>query len=405
MKKIFALVLILTLALFVVSACAADEEPAATPTPTPEATPTPTPTPEPEPEPEDDEEYEEVEDYEEVVVPPIAFLPPPTPPGYVWSMMRDEGLQTMPLGTIGTGYDFFAHTPYIMQAGSPTFQIVETPWGGHGIELLFRGETWHALDIVTSNIDFNFDANTYRVIVRGRVADPSDTVVILGGADAPWGWLFHTYAHPENGTFTIVGIIDADLIEAAGERGQLRIQTNNLVDLAVYDITIVEVPQGYVWTLSTDPGVQSHYTGAVGPGGDILVHTPFLTQAGAPTFQIIPGLEAGRNGLSLIFRGENWHALDIPNAPYRFNFDAHTYEIVITGSVSDAAGTYFILGGADDPWGWLANVVPDDDGSFVLTGTITANTIEAAGERGQLRIQTNNLVDIYLYEITIRVAG
>jgi len=403
--KILITVLLLALALAMVSACNRNGEDEYEPTAEPEVEDVVEDyEEEDEDEPYEYEEDEEEEEEEYVPAPVVVALP--EPPGYVWSLSRDPAIQGQNIGTLG-GDEVIGDTPFIIAAGSPVFSIEPGPFG-NALQLQFRSENWFALDLYTNAFGFNFDANAYQLTVRGRVADPDGTTVIIGGADSPWNWLFNT-TPDDDGAFAISGIISYETMNATdGGMDQFarcfRIQTNNLTDFVVYEILITQVPRNHVWSLAHDFGVHAQPVGAIG-GNEILEHTPFLTAAGSPVFSIEQS-PLGGNAVALQFRSENWFALDMYTEAFGFNFEENTYHITLTGSVADPEGTQVIIGGADGPWNWLLNTEPEADGSFTIEGYLSMETMMATdGGYEQFmrcfRIQTNNITDFVVYGITI----
>lgn len=341
--------------------------------------------------------------------PAAPFVAAPAPAGHVWSLSRDAVVQGLAQGSIGSAEDLFDETPYIIAAGSPMFSIIENPFGGNALQLMFRNENWFALDIYTASLNMDLANYGYKIVIHGSVADAEGTTVILGGADGPWNWLFHT-APREDGSFTISGVISMDSMNATdGGLEQFarcfRLQTNNLTDFNVYEIDIIQVAQNHVWSLSTDSGVQSLAAGTLGTAEDILAATAVVVAAGSPIFTAVeaPG---GHNGLSLSFRNENWFAMDLSTPDINWNPMENEYYITITGRVAEAEGTTVILGGADGPWNWFLNTAPEADGSFTMSGVVSLDAMNATdGGYEQFmrcfRMQTNNLVDFYIYEIAI----
>ena len=407
MKKKIIMALVLAGALAFAAACGNGDEPTTATEATTEAT-TAAPTTEAPTEATTEEVTEaETEPETEPEPEPEPFVAAPTPPGYIWSLSRDASIQNLAQGTLGTGEDLLYYTDFIQAAGSPVFGVEASPFGGNALSLQFRTENWHALDIYTQALGLNLASNQYHIVIQGSVAEPDGTTVILGGADSPWNW-FLTATPSESGAFTIAGVISQETLDATGAPEQFdrcfRIQTNNFVDFTVYEIIITQAPINHVWSLSRDFRIQALAAGAVGTGSDILGATPFIQEAGSPTFFVVDGPYG--NAVQVAFRTENWHALDISTPAHGFNFDENEYQIRIAGRVADVDGTQVILGGADSPWNWFLNTEPNEDGTFEIEGIISRETMEATDGGSEqfercFRIQTNNFTDLTLYEISI----
>jgi len=156
----------------------------------------------------------------------------PRAEGVVYSLSTDPFVQALADGVVGGG--IVLATPNLSSAGSPTYGIVEGPYG-NAIRLTNRGENWYALDIITGTLDWNPEANNYLLTVTGHLQWGGNA--IIGGADSPWASLSEVEADDE-GYFTVSLPINADTLEEAGSRQWFRIQSNNTNQLTVNEITI-----------------------------------------------------------------------------------------------------------------------------------------------------------------------
>ena len=222
--KVLATVLLLVLALVLVAACNREEEPD-----------TPALNGDVEDTPDTNDNNDVVED------PPAEWEAPPAPAGHVWSLSRDAVIQGFDVGAIGQGYDFFEDVPYLRNAGSPVFTIVETPLGNKGLELSFRTENWFALDLDSEGFNFDYENYAYEITLIGSMVNHE--YIIIGGPDAGWNWLISGQPD-DNGNFTLTGTLSTETMSATDtgveqfNRG-FRIQTNGTADFTVYEIEIV----------------------------------------------------------------------------------------------------------------------------------------------------------------------
>ena len=179
--------------------------------------------------------------------PPVAE-PTPEPPAplgrLVYSLATDEHIQSFPVGTSGRGADILGGTYYLLQAGGPTFTIVDNPLGGNAIRVSGRNQHWYALDISLFMANaLNLSANTYTITVSGTAS--AGAMVRIGGMDAPWNVLYTTFASMD-GSFSVSGTIStAALSSVYGGLGQFtergfRIQTDDFANFTVYEIIVTE---------------------------------------------------------------------------------------------------------------------------------------------------------------------
>jgi hypothetical protein len=457
MRRIWIVLLVLVVAMgLALSACGGSDNGNDNGTEATDPTPSPDPIPTPDPDENGNGEDDPIEDD------PADFVPGPVnfsfPAGVNYSLAHDALIQSMPVGFSGTGYDFFEYTPFLTQAGNPTFTIVESPLGGRGIQVGGRGETWHALDLTLDEANLDFENNEYLIVVAGRIISPfANPNVIIGGRDNPWNWFISGEA--EGGAFRLEGIISYEAMAATDggvgqfiERGLgFRIQTDDTsiftvdellivpadVDLDALDLdvngdddngeeddngdtngngngaaTVVVPPRpaNVVYSLRSDVAIQSMEQGSSGSGSDFIADTPYMMAAGSPTFTI-GASPAGGNSLRVGGRSENWYALDLNLDYLGMNFAANDYSILIVGRIiTPFANPEVIVGGRDNPWNWLLNTEASG-GTFRLEGTINQAAMEATdGGVGQFmqrgfRIQTNDTSIFEIDELVITRTG
>ncbi|MCL1988982.1 MAG: hypothetical protein FWG64_13580 [Firmicutes bacterium] len=398
-----SVILMLTLSLALFAACGDDApaDPPATEVVQEVEAPAPEPEPEPEPEVEPEPEPEPEPEEDEPVL--VEF-----PPGAVYSLFMDVNVQALDTGTMGASN--VLATPYLMEAGSPSFTIVEGLGGNNAIQLTNREENWHALDLSREHFDWDPANNEYLLTVRGNLPFGAGSTVIIGGPDSPWGWFANTEAD-ENGDFIVSVVVSDETMSAMeGGAGQFdrgfRIQTNDTQNMIIYSINLdryIPRDENVIYSLSTDPLVQFLADGVFGAGN--VLATPVLMQAGDPSWSIVENPNGG-NAIQLTNRGENWHALDI-NRQNILDFDMDTanneYLLTVTGTIF--FGGTAIVGGPDSPWGWFGNQEIGQDEDFEITVTLSDAAFEDTGSPEQFvrgfRIQTDNTNNLTVYDIVI----
>ncbi|MCL1998000.1 MAG: hypothetical protein FWG65_04450 [Turicibacter sp.] len=394
MRKILILLMIVGLMGF--AACGGNDEPE----PVAEVTPVATPEPAPEPDEAEEEEEEVVEEEEEEVLPQLVEFPP----GVVYMLSMDPNVQELDAGTMGSGNVLF--TPYLQEAGSPSFTAVEG-FMGIGIALTNREENWHALDLLRADFDWDLDNNEYRLTVRGHVGG-NDTVII-GGMDSPWNWLNSTEPD-DNGNFTLSAMISHGAMAETDDASQFergfRIQTNSTSNLTIYSIILERyIPHdddSIIYQMSVDALVQDLAVGTIGAGN--VLASPVLMQAGSPSWSIVEGPYG--NAISLTNREETWHALDI-NRQNIIDWDWDTanneYLLTVIGTI-DFGGTA-IVGGPDSPWAWWGSQEVEGGEVFRIEVVVSDETMAETGSPEQFvrgfRIQTDNTNNLTIHDIII----
>jgi len=341
----------------------------------------------------------------EVPVGPAAI---PRPGGLVYSLETDAYVQHAGPGVRGYERILTGDVAYLMNAGGPTWNTVESPLGGVGLSFTARGYDWHGVDILFPAMNLDLDNNAYMLTVVGRIVGGG--VMGLGGADSPWSVFVESDGSPD---FELSLLIDAELIAAAGSRGHVRIRSvDNVNDFFVDAITItnyIPTAENIVYQLSADPFVQFAHDNV---RNEHALTSPNIMSAGSPSYGNVEGpygraisvtsREAGYHALDLIYiGGDGVQVLDI-------DLENNTYLLTVRGNV--AGGGTFIIGGADNPWGWLANV--ETDGDFEVSFEMTYDTVYGIGDdnpgtgigsggRRNMRLQTDNMNDFTIYEIII----
>jgi len=379
MKKLIFAILALVL-VFAFVACSCEDDPV-TPTPATPAPPTAELPPTDEPSTPTDEPTTPTE--VDPVIEPIA-----RPAGLIYSFATDAGLQSLDVGRRGGG-DILEDSPYIINAGSPTFNIIETPSGGKGIRVTDREETWHAFDINTAEFDWDLDNNEYIMTVTGSV--PGGGTARIGGADSPWGTFVEVETDAE-GNFFMTLVLDTEMVESAGSRSWFRIaaaaDADDMGNYEVHDISVARYiarPAGVVYSLSTDGLIQSMAVGTSSDRdiNDTVLTSPSLTNAGDPRFGIVEGPHG--NAIEVRNRMESWHAVDFIIDSVPIDIANNNYTLTVTGKVDGA--DVFQIGGADSPWAGLSRADTDADGNFTVSLTLTSeDDIDAAGSRRWFRL-------------------
>ncbi|MCL1989781.1 MAG: endo-1,4-beta-xylanase [Defluviitaleaceae bacterium] len=349
----------------------------------------------------------------------------------IYSLATDSLIQDLAVGT--TGDDVVA-TPYLNRSGDPTLEIVEHPHGGRSIQISERNQSFYGLDIQRDALGL-VEGQRYSIRIAGRVEEEmlEDTQVILGGPDAPWSWLANG-APNANGDFSFTANVVAEqLTDPQFERG-FRVQTNNTASFTIDEIVVTwygvdntwvppvvtppELPPvepGELFSLASDEGIQGLTIGdseTPEQGNTLLNVTPFLQRAGQPTVTIV-GHPVSGNSLQFSNRTATYHTVDLVRSALNPDGlemeEGHLYTIRFAGRILDfdpADGTQVIIGGAESPWGWLANVAPEEDGSFDLTVALDSEMIAQSQIANRIRLQTNSdSLDFIIDDIVVRLEG
>jgi hypothetical protein len=172
----------------------------------------------------------------------------PTPPGHVmYQLSADPIVQGIdPATTEGSGlWTLLGTTPHLLQAGSPTYTVVEGPFG-NAIQVTNRVNTWDSLDLPLAMHGFyDLENEEYELTVHGRNLSEFPIWTAIAAMDGPWNWLY--FAEVAAGEeFTLNGIISAEIlnqtdggIEQFLQRG-FRIQTPCLNSYSVDEVIITK---------------------------------------------------------------------------------------------------------------------------------------------------------------------
>ncbi|MCL2224576.1 MAG: hypothetical protein FWB96_06375 [Defluviitaleaceae bacterium] len=157
----------------------------------------------------------------------------PRPANVVYSLSTDPLFQQLEPGT--RGYRNVFITPILNPAGTPTYTIVEGPYG-NAIQITNRTGNYNAVDFITDVFDWDFENYSYILTLHAHVQG-GDTGLI-GGADSPWNWL-SPLDTDENGNFSISHLIDSyTSLEAAGSRRWFRLQSTCINPLTIYEVIL-----------------------------------------------------------------------------------------------------------------------------------------------------------------------
>ena len=173
--------------------------------------------------------------------------------------------------------------------------------------------------------------------------------------------------------------------------------------LANSDANLIEpLADDTIYSLAADIEVQGL---SLGTTGGAVIATPHLTQSGSPNFTIVEHPLTG-NSIEVSNRSDTWHTMDLERAPLNLQL-GNSYTITVTGRIPDApAGTQFIIGGPVDPWSWLANTSPAEDGSFTVTLNVDNAIMSDPQVASAFRLQTNNSATYIIDEIIVnRIDG
>lgn len=173
---------------------------------------------------------------------PVVDLPEEPSETVIFSLAEDAHIQSFAVGTVGGGYEFFEATPYLMNAGNPTFTVVEHPSGtGNALSLTGRAQVFYALDIYFAGLDLTFGA---RYVIAATGTTEPGTMVQLGRTDAPWSGIVVVPAGDDGEWHIEHELLDSELLEHfTGTQRGVRIMTVNppTVDFTIYDITVTRI--------------------------------------------------------------------------------------------------------------------------------------------------------------------
>jgi hypothetical protein len=344
--------------------------------------------------------------------PPPAVVIPTRAADVVYSLSTDPEFQNLEVGTRGDS-DTVLVTPQLMGAGNPTFRVVANPLGGVALQIDNREETWHAVDIVSSELGLDTSAYSYALTIRGNLSIRGN--VTVGGGDSPYGTMFTQAA---DGDFTLTGTITANTIESAGSRGHLRVGANNLGNLVIHEIEIKRIdlvvppppaevptrPANVMYSLATDVGFQTVPVGSTGDGMEILGETPYIQNSGSPLFTVVANSGGSGNALQVHNRTADWHTIDLMIENMEMDIASNSYTIRVRGTVVDAPeGSTADVMGISGSWGRFGTTPVNADGSFLVECVVDAASMTAnAGpnERHRVRFAISGEGGETVYTIT-----
>ena len=156
----------------------------------------------------------------------------------VYSLNNDFNVQVRATGITFTTWNV------LRNAGGPMFTTVEHPVRGNSMQVSNRNQSWYTVDIFSGI--FDFEANNYRITVRGRMSEVG--MVSLGGVGSPWNQLA-PMVESVDGTFELVVYVNTAIMESfesgAGQfNNGFRIGVDNTGDFILDDI-IIETDGAY----------------------------------------------------------------------------------------------------------------------------------------------------------------
>ena len=162
------------------------------------------------------------------------------------------------------------------------------------------------------------------------------------------------------------------------------------------EVELINFPTGIAYSMRLDTFMQNIDRNAFGQDGVFV--SPYLNPAGGPEFDIVES-PAGRPGIRISNRSENWHAVDLDTTLIGWDIANHDYMVTFVGRIP--WGGTAQIGGADSPWS--AFVAQEVDGLFVIRHVFTA--ADNLGDRGWMRFQTagdSSTANLHIYDIIVQ---
>jgi hypothetical protein len=151
----------------------------------------------------------------------------------LYSLSTDPLIQQLEVGTRGFRNVFV--TPHLVDAGNPTYTIVEGPFG-NAIQMTNREHDYYAVDFITQIYDWDFENYSYILSLHGHLRGGEEG--LIGGADSPWRWLAPQPVDDE-GNFIASTLIDSyTSLEDAGSRQWFRLRSACINPMTIYEITL-----------------------------------------------------------------------------------------------------------------------------------------------------------------------
>jgi len=189
----------------------------------------------------------------------------------IYSLADDVYIQGLAIGTSGSGYEFLDDTPYLMNAGTPTFTIIPHPSGtGNAIQLTNRVQNYYAVDIFFAGLELT-SGSQYVINVSGTSAP--GLRMQLGRTDEPWSALTIVSADG-NGKWNIEHTLtESELLEhfTGAQRGaRIMTTSSNDDDFTINDIVVTRI----------GPRIEAQRSAMVLPEWDLTLPSLAKTFAG-----------------------------------------------------------------------------------------------------------------------------
>jgi len=192
-----------------------------------------------------------ITDFSPVAHVQLVYGRPVVPGQVIYRLSEDFHVQLLYTGFQRTGWDFFfidnhlGVNQFLMQSGTPTFEIVEGPYG-NAIRVSDRNAVFYALDLQLSHFEFfDFETNSYEFTIVGRAHVDGLIAFVLGAMDSPWTWLFTTEIGGEE-VFSVTHTVSPEVLVANGGLGQVlergfRLMTQCTSPFTIYEIIVRRV--------------------------------------------------------------------------------------------------------------------------------------------------------------------
>jgi len=158
----------------------------------------------------------------------------------VYQLATDAGIQAYAVGTEIDGYVGWDDS-FLLRVGDVAATVIESRYGGNGIRISGRTDSWQGLDIQAGGClgreGITLSDASYTIRVRGTVS--GNVPLQLAGGDDPWTGFF---GETVSGDFSIEHTFTTDAIMGNGfaARGHIRINNTgaNTGDFEIHEIVI-----------------------------------------------------------------------------------------------------------------------------------------------------------------------
>ena len=151
-----------------------------------------------------------------------------------------------------------------------------------------------------------------------------------------------------------------------------------------------------IYSMAADPLIQDL---EIGTQGDAIIATPYLSRSGNPEMEIVANPLGGRS--IQLTRTNSWDGIDIQRSALGMEL-GQRYSIQVSGRVlGDTAGAQAVINGTDSPYTALASADVNANGSFVVTGQVAAQQLNASQFQRGFRVQTNGTHSLIIDEIRV----